>query len=231
MTECSFSYDCDRDPNSLELRRAFIKALTEDQNGPWRRSKLMVIGQGRAGKSATVRSLLGQTFEPNLPSTVGAHVSQSVVHSSSTSDGIWKPVDAGESQDFTGEFAEKIAKSALNMSRLSRRLSTRKGSKGKSGRLSIMTNPRISGTVRRSIRKMSVRKVLGERGDEREEPVDMEKLQEQERSLQEELRGLSQDDLPRMRRLEHSFEMRHDLSENSISFTIWDYGKACFLAI
>ena len=240
MEECSFAYECDRNPDNIELRQAFIKALSEEQSGQWRRSKLMIIGQGRAGKSATVRSLLGQPFDENLESTVGAQLTQSIVRSSPSSEGTWQAVEPANRQDFTGEIAEKIAKSAINLNRLSKRLSTRrlssrrrssrrhssrrqssrKNSKSLSGRVSIMTNPRISGTVRRSIRKR-----LFEREDEREVLVDIEKIQEQEKLIQAELSSLSKEDLPRIRRMENSFETGGGISENSISFTIWDYGK------
>src|ERR1700761_1782067 len=45
-------------------------------SGPLSRGKLMMTGPGRAGKSATVRSLLGKSFNPNLESTIGADASQ-----------------------------------------------------------------------------------------------------------------------------------------------------------
>src|SRR5690606_37264639 len=39
------------------------------------RGKIMMTGPGRAGKSATVRSLKGLAFDPNLESTIGADAS------------------------------------------------------------------------------------------------------------------------------------------------------------
>ena len=39
---------------------------------PWLRAKLMLVGEGRAGKTSTKRTLLGLQFNPNEPSTVGA---------------------------------------------------------------------------------------------------------------------------------------------------------------
>ena len=45
---------------------------------PWQRSKIMMVGQGRAGKSSFVRSFLGQPFDSNLKSTNGADTSSVV---------------------------------------------------------------------------------------------------------------------------------------------------------
>jgi len=65
--------------NRLEFLDDFTEMLEYGDVGPWNRSKLMLVGQGRAGKSATVRSLLGERFLSTLDSTVGA----SVVHARS----------------------------------------------------------------------------------------------------------------------------------------------------
>eukprot|EP00511_Aplanochytrium_stocchinoi_P000129 CAMPEP_0204823112 /NCGR_PEP_ID=MMETSP1346-20131115/1243_1 /ASSEMBLY_ACC=CAM_ASM_000771 /TAXON_ID=215587 /ORGANISM="Aplanochytrium stocchinoi, Strain GSBS06" /LENGTH=897 /DNA_ID=CAMNT_0051949647 /DNA_START=246 /DNA_END=2939 /DNA_ORIENTATION=+ len=53
-----------------QLKDEFEKILTKGTKGPWRRSKLMVIGQGRAGKTALVRTLLNLPFKPDLKSTI-----------------------------------------------------------------------------------------------------------------------------------------------------------------
>lgn len=34
-----------------------------DENLPWRRGRLVLLGQGRAGKTSTVRSLVGKPFD------------------------------------------------------------------------------------------------------------------------------------------------------------------------
>lgn len=53
------------------------KAEGEDAKAAWNRSKLMVIGEGKAGKTATVRSLLNKTFDEEWKSTVGVELSRS----------------------------------------------------------------------------------------------------------------------------------------------------------
>ena len=42
-----------------------------DANLPWRRGRLVLLGQGRAGKSSTVRSLVGKPFDDAQVSTIG----------------------------------------------------------------------------------------------------------------------------------------------------------------
>jgi len=59
---------------------AFHYAMEHGSHAPWRRAKLMVIGQGRAGKTATVRSLMGEEFDPNGESTLGISLSRTNVH-------------------------------------------------------------------------------------------------------------------------------------------------------
>lgn len=55
----------------------FRSTLLRNEKGPWQRSRLMIVGEGRAGKTATVRSLLGISFNPNLISTVGIALTES----------------------------------------------------------------------------------------------------------------------------------------------------------
>lgn len=94
-----------------ESKKAFEKAVTEDQEGPWMRSKIMVVGQGRAGKTATVRSLLGKPFDPKLDSTVGASISQSNTKSGGKN---WQDTK-DEKIDFTTDTAARLA--ALKLAR------------------------------------------------------------------------------------------------------------------
>jgi len=51
-------------------------AVMNGDEVPWRRCKLMIIGQGRSGKTSLVRSLLGQPFVEDLQSTVTASLKQ-----------------------------------------------------------------------------------------------------------------------------------------------------------
>ena len=62
-----------------ELQGIIKQAIEMGGCTPWRRAKLMVVGQGRAGKSSTIDSLRGRKFEPRKESTVGAQVDDECV--------------------------------------------------------------------------------------------------------------------------------------------------------
>jgi GTPase SAR1 family protein len=48
------------------------KAALSSGQLPFNRSRVMVVGQGRVGKTTLLRRLLGEPFNPNEQSTVGA---------------------------------------------------------------------------------------------------------------------------------------------------------------
>ena len=69
-------------------------------------AKLMVVGEGRAGKTSTVRSLLGQDFNPEWDSTVGAHVQ----HAKATQGGgSWGQVTKENKMDHLVTAAAQLA--------------------------------------------------------------------------------------------------------------------------
>ena len=53
---------------------------------PWKRSRLMVVGEGNVGKTATVRSLLFKEFDPEWKSTIGV----STIETKITDNDSWK---------------------------------------------------------------------------------------------------------------------------------------------
>lgn len=76
--------------NKLNWREKFIKNLTKEETGKWNRSKLMFIGQGRAGKTSTVNRLLNKGFDNKQDSTIGASVSQT--QTSTTANQEWQTI-------------------------------------------------------------------------------------------------------------------------------------------
>ncbi|CAE7272488.1 roco5 [Symbiodinium sp. CCMP2592] len=70
--------EADADASPIEVsfyagraKSALQDALAADANLPWRRGRLVLLGQGRAGKSSTVRSLVGKPFDDAQASTIG----------------------------------------------------------------------------------------------------------------------------------------------------------------
>jgi len=60
--------------NRIKKEQEYMKTVWGNERVRWKRSKLMFVGQGRAGKTATVRSLLGKEFNEEWDSTVGADI-------------------------------------------------------------------------------------------------------------------------------------------------------------
>jgi len=75
-----------------------------ESKGPWNRAKLMIVGQGKAGKSATVRSLLGESFNEKWDSTIGVNLTQ--VRSRNNNKGSNSQWDK---EDNSVSFASKLA--------------------------------------------------------------------------------------------------------------------------
>ena len=63
-----------------------IAEVTKDGTWPLMRSKLSVVGEGRAGKTSTIKRLLGLPFDPSESSTVGAATSACEIHRTETDD-------------------------------------------------------------------------------------------------------------------------------------------------
>ena len=82
--------------NEKNQRDQYLKRLNGTHKAPWKRSKLMVVGEGGAGKTATVRSLLNKVFDENWNSTVGVAITET------NAQDVWTP-------DGKNGFAQTIA--------------------------------------------------------------------------------------------------------------------------
>lgn len=54
-----------------EFSKSARNALSKDQTARWGRAKLMVVGKAGAGKTSTIRTLLGKDFKSEHDSTIG----------------------------------------------------------------------------------------------------------------------------------------------------------------
>jgi len=99
-----------------EHGKTFLKelnAVTVGDRGAWNRSKLMIVGQGRAGKTALVRSFLGEKFLPEWESTVGASLKQTTTNIGSSSSSKWNPMDENNKTGFASDHAVQMALSKM----------------------------------------------------------------------------------------------------------------------
>ena len=77
----------------------FQGMVREGGTQPWMRSKIMLVGAGRAGKSSLMRSLLGLSFR-ETPSTIGADATNSCTSSRDADSGGWVQRDAATQSEF-----------------------------------------------------------------------------------------------------------------------------------
>lgn len=98
--KCEINRGVMRAAHELSLaREALQKAAKAGDRAPWGRAKLMIVGQGRAGKTSTVRRLLNQGFDPQEASTLGVKSEQQLSVDLSRTENGFVPVEPEE--DFT----------------------------------------------------------------------------------------------------------------------------------
>ena len=91
-----------------------LAALPVSEQGPFNRSKIMLIGQGEAGKTATSRSILGlpQLKVSENKSTVGVdQLTCSLTFANIHSKGVWSESDA-ENKDYELSIAQMLYEKA-----------------------------------------------------------------------------------------------------------------------
>ncbi len=81
-------------PSSMNLQnenefQKYVRNNIDDAK-PWMRSKVMLVGDGRAGKTSTLRSLKGQPFRTNEKSTCGADIIET--HCVGAGTNVWTQV-------------------------------------------------------------------------------------------------------------------------------------------
>jgi len=96
----------DRNKNLAE--NAYRNVLKGNGSGRWSRSKLMVIGQAKAGKTATVRSLLSLPFNPEWNSTEGIEINITQAETAATVL-KWKKLEEHRTSNFISEFCTQLA--------------------------------------------------------------------------------------------------------------------------
>jgi len=197
------------DPVYLSLFKDILRSV---KKAPWMRSKLMVIGQGRSGKTATVRSLVSEPFKPDLESTIGVELTRTQIVSSASSSSLFEKVDDAGATDFTTtvvtkEMAKRLSRARKKEQEESRYALRRQGSGSKTSKI-----------LRESRKKLSRKLSLSRRSQNSasEEPP--------MRKSNEPLPLMTEEDVAS--KFDVGFFTKALASENSdsVSFTIWDYG-------
>ena len=86
--------------NEAKQKEIYMQRLGGKHKAPWKRSKLMVVGEGGAGKTATVRSLLNKVFDEKWDSTVGVSITET------NASNVWTP---DNKNGYAQTIAERLA--------------------------------------------------------------------------------------------------------------------------
>jgi len=182
-----------------------IEGSKEDNKVPWRRSKLMIVGQGKAGKTATVRSLLGLSFEPEWVSTVGAELTRTNTRTRSTngkSESLWQ-VSKSNAATFTLEAAVRFG--------------------GRRPKESLPKEEKIAIKKEARERKVALKDLFRENVTEDQ----VSSLPINKKEIKSQIERVGERDGTAdigMKKFAHHVIMNSDTDENAISFNIWDYG-------
>jgi septin family protein len=75
-------------PSSKALSRQLMDMVLQQESRSWDRSKIMIVGEGRAGKTALANNIIGKPFQETV-STIGINQFTCDVKFARTGDGAW----------------------------------------------------------------------------------------------------------------------------------------------
>uniref|UniRef100_A0A6S8E7N8 non-specific serine/threonine protein kinase n=1 Tax=Aplanochytrium stocchinoi TaxID=215587 RepID=A0A6S8E7N8_9STRA len=183
--------------NKLSQNQMLFMGRVKDTIGnltkiPWMRCKLMIVGQGRAGKSALVRSLVGESFDPGLESTVGASLKKT---RTAANDGAWGEISSTKQEEYLSAAVAKAVVKAEIASRAKDKKSTKETKKKSLAlKIGVEGNRKVAESGRFEIGK------AGNPGA----PL------------------MKDEDIAR--KFDHKLIARSKAQQDTLEFTIWDYG-------
>jgi septin family protein len=75
-------------PSSKALSRQMMDMVLQQESRSWDRSKIMIVGEGRAGKTALANNIIGKPFQETV-STIGINQFTCDVKFARTGNGAW----------------------------------------------------------------------------------------------------------------------------------------------
>ncbi|KAK3235747.1 hypothetical protein CYMTET_54068 [Cymbomonas tetramitiformis] len=91
------SYDSEVVVDQPQLSDTQLETAVSWEELPWRRARLMVVGEGRAGKTSLLRSLRGEPFM-DTPSTQGLEMSGCLLDRDDVVNSDWSPAGEGATE-------------------------------------------------------------------------------------------------------------------------------------
>lgn len=101
----SAAHFASQSPMLWTVMSAFLLQLLQNGSAMWKRSRLMLIGEGGAGKTSTLRTLLGKDFM-DTESTIAMDISKCSLDRSNVTN--WREVSTGEHKNFDSVAAELV---------------------------------------------------------------------------------------------------------------------------
>ena len=223
---CDF-FLCDRcherAENHLKMTEEIDKTLKDTAKVEWMQSKLMVVGEGAAGKTSTVRTLLGLKFNKNWDSTVGANLTQATA--GEDGEHAWGEVGEDEKIDHVIKAAvQQMDEKQIPKSSFKKRLPF-----GRNLVRFFREQRKLHAEQRKMLREMErIEKNMTE--EEREELERVRRAQRQARAPKREKgEGLKLDAAAVAGKLTMESVQKANEKKDLIQFTIWDYGESDIL--
>lgn len=179
-------------------KSAFEEAVSGNDKAPWRRAKLVLVGEGGAGKTAMLRSLTNERFNPEWESTLGITISEVA----STNTNRW---DETKDDEFLTSFVNRLAIEKLE--------AEKKAQQGKKS---------VGNKSRKKKGRKGGRKGPGSRIEDRRGSFQSGYQSQYE---EVELDGEARDERrPTLIKYDEDMLLQSKANEKAITIAIWDFG-------
>jgi len=218
-----------------EMVLSGIKSM-ESKSVRWNRSKLMVVGKEGAGKTALVRSILGQSFNPTRQATAGVNTSSSVYLRKTSSKNVYKWEEREDSQNDLDEIILRAGRKELEKMQ---RKKISEASNSSVQEISTSVNKNEKEETKGKILKPPKKRSSKKQKDSVEEEIfpnvvrTLTTQQKKKKKLRKSNirssrpRLLDEEDLDRRYKddiVSKIFVEKRAVTEDTLTFMVWDYG-------